>query len=355
MVRTNTVAERRNADGTVDYVADLGNVLYNNRVISIGKVVVPIRRQAIFSLPTEKGYYAVVNVYYEVETGRLVYDRVALSQNFISSATAQVLPNLIPVAQFVVQQSLGGLIVAKVNEYSRMSCFTISDGGDTGEPGLQGPLGPTGWQGHSGSEGWTGVEGWQGVTGSGSATGVGATGPQGVRGVTGLYPDLNLLMYMKFKSDSDVQTDYSAYARDCTWTATGIGVTGSDEVSSFSTEMGIIDNCHSVVYAGDNSSYQHNDYVDFSGYTGVLQAWVRVDIKPEADFYYTGVNGVTGVLRFSERCSYFPETFAWALDGTQVSTSEIVTTVVSTGEHLMRLRATNVSGYMDKTKLIVQP
>lgn len=355
MIRTNTVTERRNANGTVDYVVDLGNVLYNDRVITLGKVIVPIERHKIFTLPSEAGYYAIVNVYYEVETGRLVYDRVALSEKFIGSATSRVLPNLVPVAQFVVQQSHGGNSVTRVNEYSRMSCFTISDGGETGEPGLQGPLGPTGWQGHSGAQGWTGMAGWQGVTGDGGVTGIGLTGPQGVRGETGVYPDLNLLMYMKFKSDGEIQTDYSVYARDCTWSATGLGVTGSDLTSSYTTETGIVDNCHDTVNQGDYSSYQYDDYIDFSGYTGTLQAWVRVDIKPLSDFYYTGVNGVTGVLRFSERCSYFPDSFQWTIDGSQVSTAEIFTTVVPTGEHLVKLRATNTSGYMDKTKLIVQP
>lgn len=355
MVRTNTVTERRNANGTVDYIADLGNVLYNDRVISLGKVVVPIQRHEIFSLPSEKDQYAVVNVYYEVESGRLVYDRVALSFEFISSVTARVLPNLVPVAQFVVQQSLGGNSVVRVNEYSRMSCFSISDGGETGEPGLQGPLGPTGWQGHSGSQGWTGMGGWQGATGSGSATGVGLTGTQGVRGETGVYPDLNLLMYMKFKSDGEVQTDYSARARDCTWSATGVGVTGSGLTSSFTAETGIVDNCHSVRNQGDFSSYEYDGYVDFSEFTGVLQAWVRVDVPPESDFYYTGVNGVTGVLRFSERCSYFPESFQWTMDGSSVSTAEIFTVTVPTGEHLVKLRATNAAGHTDKTKLVAQP
>lgn len=197
--------------------------------------------------------------------------------------------------------------------------------------------------------------GWQGATGDGGATGIGATGAQGVRGVTGAYPDLDLLMYMKFKSDGEVQTDYSPRARDCTWSATGLGVTGSGLTSSYAAEIGIVDNCHSIVNQGDYSSYQYDGYVDFSGFTGILQAWVRVDIKPLSDFYYTGVNGVTGVLRFSQRCSYFPETFRWTMDGAQVSTAEIFTVTVPTGEHLVRLRATNAAGYMDRTKLVVQP
>jgi len=246
--------------------------------------------------------------------------------------------------------------VKQVNEYSRMSCFSISDGGETGEPGIQGPLGPTGWQGYSGAQGWTGIEGIIGETGKDGATGIGVTGMPGVRGETGVYPDLNLLMYMKFKSDGDVQTDYSAYARDCTWSATGLGVTGAQDVtSSFTAETGIVDNCHSIVHTGDESYYQHDSYVDFSGYTGVLQAWVRVDVKPKSDFYYTGVNGVTGVVRFSEQCSYFPASWQWTMDGTEVSSAQIFTTTVSTGEHLVRLRATNAAGYMDKTKLVIQP
>lgn len=355
MIRTNNVHERRNYDGTVDYVVDLGNVLINDRVVTIGNIVVPLNRETFFTLPEEKDKYAVVNAYYEVETGKFLFDRVLVSDKFVSSVNSRAIPNLVPLAQFVLKQSVGGFTVSSVNEYSRMSTYAISTGGDTGSQGLQGPPGPTGSLGWTGMEGPTGVVGLVGETGYQGPTGAGAQGAQGVQGPTGVYPDLSLLMYLKFKSDSGDQTDYSAYQRDCSWAVTGLGVTGSSEVSSFTREAGIVDNCHSVVYQGGGSYYKHEGYVDFSGYTGVAQAWVRVDVVPEVDFSYTGVAGVTGVLRFTEHCVYFPESWAWDIDGSQVSTSKIFTQVVAPGEHLVKLSSSNACGTMDRTKLVVMP
>jgi hypothetical protein len=355
MVRTNTVHERVGATGMIDYVVDVGNVLVDDRVVTLGKLVVPLRGKSFFDLPEDKGKYAVVNVYYDVDRGNFIFDRVLLSDKFVPSFNAPAIPNLLPVAQFVLKQSAGWFTVEAINEYSKMATYAIGTGGDTGERGLQGPLGPTGWHGYTGSEGWTGYDGSLGETGLQGPTGVGSQGSQGVQGCTGVYPDLYLLMYLKFKSDSEEQTDYSAYQRDCTWSVTGMGVTGSDEQSSFSRETGIVDNCHSVVYNGGTSRYKHDEYVDFCGFTGVLQAWVRVDVPPLVDFYYTGVQGVTGVLRFTERCEYFPETWSWYYDGTQVSTSRIHTQTVLTGEHLVKLESSNSAGSMSKTKIVVMP
>lgn len=354
MVRTNTVHERRGATGMIDYVVDLGNILVDDRVITVGNLTVPLRGQTFFALPAEKGMYAVVNAYYEVDTGKFYFDRVLLSDKFVPAVNSRAIPNLIPLAQFVLKQSAGGFLVESISEYSRMATYTVGDGGETGEQGLQGPQGPTGCPGQTGAQGPTGVEGWQGLTGVQGVTGVGAQGSRGVQGPTGVYPDLSLLLYLKFKSDSGDQVDYSVYERDCTWAVTGMSVTGTDEISSFSNETGIVDGCHSVVYRGGGSRYERDEYLDFSGYTGVLQAWVRVDVPPEADFSYTGVAGVTGVLRFTEQCKYFPETWTWHVDGTLVSTSKIFTHVVPTGEHLVKLSSSNVAGSMDRTKLVVQ-
>jgi len=355
MLRTNTVHERQNADGTLDYVVDVGSVLYNDRVITVGSLVVPLHRQSYFTLPGEKGMYAVVNAYYEVGTGKFFLDRVLLSTKFISSANSLAIPNLLPLAQFVLKQSVGGFTVESVNEYSRMATYAVSSDGDTGAPGMDGPVGPTGWAGMTGAEGPTGAPGITGYTGMQSPTGVGVQGTRGFQGCTGIYPDMNLFLYLKFKTESNDQTDYSAYERDCTWTVTGMSVTGADEISSFTKETGVVDSCHSIMYRGGTSRYVHDDYVDFSGYTGVIQAWVRVDVVPEVDFSYTGVAGVTGVLRFTEQCKYFPQTWTWHVDGTQVSTSKIFTRVVPTGEHLVRLDSTNAAGGMAKTKLVVMP
>ena len=355
MLRTNIASERRNADGTVDYVVDLGAVVWNDRIVDIGKLIIPIRSQVLFSLPDEAGKYAIVNAYYGVEKGIFVFDRVSVHDSFVGSSSSRAIPNLLPLAQFVVKESLGSNVVMRVNEYSRMSTFSISDGGETGDQGLQGPLGETGWVGMSGSQGITGAEGTGGLTGQSGATGVGAPGAQGVQGCTGVYPDTKLRLYLKFKTVDDIQTDYSMYQQDCEWLVTGMGVTGSESLSFFTKESGIVDSCHSVTYNGDMSFYYCGDYVDFSGYTGVIQAWVRVDIQPESDFTYTGVAGLTGALRFTEHCGYFPESWLWYMDGAEVSTSKIFTRKVLTGEHLVKLRCSNAAGYMDKTKLITMP
>lgn len=355
MVRTNTVQERIGATGLVDYVVDVGNVLIDDQVVTLGKITVPLRGQSFFTLPSEKGKYAVVNAYYDMERGNFVFDRVLLSDKFVSSCNSRAIPNLIPMAQFALKQSAGGFTVEAVNEYSRMATYMIGAWGETGEPGLQGPLGPTGWDGHSGTQGYTGMQGLVGYTGFQGPTGVGAQGAQGVQGATGVYSDLYLLLHLKFKSEDDVQTDYSVYERDFTWSATGLGVTGSGAVSVFSKETGVVDNCHSIVYNGDFASYKHNEYLDFYGFTGVVQAWVRVDVSPKADFTYTGVQGVTGVLRFTEKCTYFPEEWSWYMDDSLVSTSRIFTRVVPTGEHLVRIESTNAAGTGAKTKLVTMP
>lgn len=355
MVRTNTVHERVGANGVVDYVVDIGNVLVDDKMVTVGKLVVPLHKQSFFTLPAEKGKYAVVNVYYDIDHGTFFFDRVLVSDKFIPSYNALVIPNLIPLAQFVVKQSAGGFVVEAVNECSKMATYAVNSGGETGVQGMQGPLGPTGWVGHSGAEGHTGFDGSVGYTGMQGPTGVGAPGEQGVQGCTGVYPDLLLFSYFKFKSDDDTQVDYSEYQRDFTWAVTGVGYTGSTSNSEFVVEPGIVDNCHSVVYRGDGSAYTYDEYVDFSGFTGVIQAWVRVDVIPESDFSYTGVQGLTGVLRFTEKCTYFPESFSWYYDNTKVSTSKIFTQVVSTGEHLVRLEASNIAGTMSKTKLVIMP
>jgi len=355
MVRTNSVLERLNADGTIDYVVDLGNIQVDDRVVPVGSLVVPIRKQRFFTLPEDKGKYAVVNAYYDVVKGGFIFDRVLLTDKPILSYNSRAIPNLIPLAQFVVKQSVDSLTVEAVNEYARMSTFSVGDGGETGEMGLQGEVGPTGCMGYSGAQGWTGYPGDAGPMGFQGATGVGAQGSAGVQGATGVYPDLSLLMYYKFKTVSVVLVDYSPRQRDCTWTVTGIGVTGSSEGTSFLRETGIVDTCHSVTYRGDVASYKLEEYIDFYGFTGVAQAWVRVDVPPAVDFSYTGVAGVTGVLRFTEQCKYFPETWSWQVDGTNVSTSKIFTTPVLTGEHLVKLESSNPAGSMSKTKLVVMP
>jgi len=334
MLRTNTVHVRVGASGLNDYVVDVGSILIDNEVITLGKLLIPLSEQSFFTLPEERGKYAVVNAYYNYKRGNFVFDRVLVSDKFVPNYTAKAISNLIPLAQFVLKQSAGGFVVEAINEYSRVATYSIGIGGETGERGLQGPIGSMGWAGHSGSMGCTGMPGSMGHTGCPGPTGVGLQGYQGSQGCTGVYPDPYLLLHLKFKSDEPVQTDYSIYERDFTWSVTGMGVTGSNTGSFYTRETGIVDNCHSVEYRGDEASYRHDEYLDFYGFTGVIQAWVRVNVPPKSEFTYTGVQGSTGMLRFTEACTYLPGEWAWYVDDTLVSTSRIFTRAVPSGEYL---------------------
>ncbi|MBD3260401.1 MAG: hypothetical protein GF334_01765, partial [Candidatus Altiarchaeales archaeon] len=240
MERMNPVYERKNSDGTTDYIVNLGTVLYNNRTVSLAHRIIPIRGQNFFTLPADRGKYAVVNCYYKVESGQFVFDKVGTYSKYVSQVTAPVLHNLLPIAQFVIKQKLRtSFEVISINSFSRMSTFTISSNFVTGQQGARGPLGYTGLRGVTGIYGDTGLPGEQGITGIKGATGVGSKGEQGIQGEAAVASDASLLLYLKFKADADLQPDYSLYRRDCVWSTAGSGVTGGYLESSYTTEDGI--------------------------------------------------------------------------------------------------------------------
>ena len=52
MDNANNIFERKNLDGSIDYVVNIGNILYNNKIVSLSNLVIPLRQQTIFILPT---------------------------------------------------------------------------------------------------------------------------------------------------------------------------------------------------------------------------------------------------------------------------------------------------------------
>ena len=364
-----SIFERRNLDGSVDYVVHIGNFLYNNKIVSLSNVVIPIRHQSFFSLPGEKKYYAAINVYYSVEDGVFVYDIVKKSSVYFEFCDSDVLTNLVPIAQFIVQQSLSKFEVKKINLYSKMSTFTITDKFAQGDRGYQGDVGDTGFYGYTGVTGYTGIAGLTGYGGVRGETSVGMAGYTGMAGATGGYPDINLQLYLKFKADDDYLIDYSPYERDLIWGATGAGLTGivyysesgpstvieiiDQGQSSYTLEEGIIDNCHNVVYNGGLSGYKNERYI---GFTGVIQAWVNVDQAPIPDFiyeqlHYTGMIGYP--IRFINASLYDPSSVTWDINGVIYNTGIVVHTFGETGGYLVKLTVENSAGSHTKSELIM--
>lgn len=369
MSQTNTVYSRKNADGTIDYIVSLGNLIYNSRILTLDNLIIPIWGNSFFNLPSDRNKYAIVNVYYEVETGRFIFDTISVQQKYVSKSSSNILFNLVPIAQFVLKQSLSSFEVVNINEFSKMSTFTVTQTFVTGSQGIRGPIGETGVIGETGPQSVTGQQGYVGITGFQGATGVGDMGSTGSVGTHGVAPELNLIVYYKFKSDDETQLDSSLYERDLEWGATGYvipgetglygetglgGLTGVGVVSTYTKEEGIIDNCHSMVYKGGFSSYLDDIHIDFNGYTGTLQAWVRVDQIPIPQFEYA-VDGVTPNKRnFTNLTRFYPDTFQWLVNDVEFSTVTSPSyTFTSPGEYVVTLKATNTVGTSEISKLLI--
>ena len=368
MDNANNIFERKNLDGSVDYVVNVGSFLYNNKIVSLSNIVIPIRQQSFFSLPEEKKYYAAVNVYYSVDDGVFVFDTVKKSTTYFESYDSEALTNVVPIGQFILQQSLSRFEVKKINLYSKMYTFAVTTNFVQGDRGAQGEVGDTGFYGETGSIGLTGIEGLTGYNGIRGETSIGMAGYTGMPGATGVYPDLDLQLYLKFKTDDINLTDYSPYERDLIWGATGAGLTGivydtesgpstvieiiDQGQSSYTLEEGIVDNCHSVVYNGGISGYRNSKYV---GFTGTMQAWVDVNQAPIADFiyetaYYSGMVGYP--MRFINASLYDPETVTWSIDGVSYTSGIVAHTFGTTGDYLIKLTVTNSAGSHTKYELI---
>jgi hypothetical protein len=366
MDNANNIYERKNPDGSVDYTINIGNVLYNNTTVSLSNIVLPLRQQSFFSLPSEKRYYAAVNVYYSVDNGSFIFDVIKKSEEYIDSYDSDILTNALPIGQFILQQSLSSFEVKKINLYSKLSTFSITSEFIQGDRGAQGEIGDTGFFGYTGIQGFTGIEGLMGYTGIQGDTCVGMMGHTGLQGATGIYPNLDLQLYLKFKTDDINLTDYSPYERDLLWGASGAGITGiifsnetgtntaieilDQDQSAFIFEEGILDNCHSVTYNGGVSGYRNEKYI---GFTGTIQAWVNINQLPIADFIYEAYTGIVGYpIRFMDASRYSPKTLTWDIDGSIYHSGIITHSFGSTGIHIVKLTATNLVGSHTKSEQI---
>jgi hypothetical protein len=367
MDNANSIFERKNLDGSIDYVVSIGNVLYNNKIVSLSNIVIPLRQQSFFSLPSEKRYYAAINIYYSVDLGGFIFDTIKKSVLYIDSCDSTSLSNALPIGQFILQQSLSSFEVKKINLYSKMSTFAITSEFIQGDQGAQGGVGSTGIQGYTGFQGDTGVESITGYTGIQGDTCIGMRGHTGLQGDTGVYCDLDLQLYLKFKADDINLIDYSPYERDFLWGASGAGLTGivfdfetgastSIEMidqgqSSLILEDGIVDNCHSVLYNGGISGYRNNKYI---GFTGTLQAWVNINQIPIADFIYELYTGIAGYpVRFVDASMYSPNTLTWDIEGTIYKSGIITHSFGNTGIYMVKLTAENWVGSHTKSEQIV--
>jgi hypothetical protein len=363
MDNANNIFERKNIDGSVDYVINMGNVLYNQKILSLSNIVLPIKQQTFFNLPAEKNYYAIVNIYYSVNDGVFIFDTIKKSSKYIESYDSSIKSNKLPIGQFVLQQTLKSFNVKKINLFSMMSTFSITTNFVQGDQGERGEVGCTGFKGYTGYKGYTGLDGNIGYTGSQGLTGVGARGLTGLQGATGIYPDVRLLCYYKFKTKEDTLTDYSLYERDLIWGATGAGYTGivymgtgymetgiefiTKDESSYEVEEGIVDNCLAMSYNGGDSAYSKDIYLGFSG---VIQTWANVNQVPLADFIYTA--GIGHTYTFVSTSLYFPRTISWNINGSTYGVGTVVHTFPSAGTYLVTLTVGNRSGTNSKTEEI---
>lgn len=315
--KTNHIRSVKDGKGNTKYIIDLGTILYNDKFKRLDNLEIPIFDQSIFTLPADVNKYAAVSVFYKVDNGQFIFKTVRKSTKIMASAKADVIFNTLPICQFILKQRDATFDVTSVNEYSQMATFSITNESTQGEQGLKGPVGLTGALGLTGLLGVTGAVGSLGLTGPQGETGVGDTGLQGIPGDTGWYPTLDLLLYLKFKSDDNVQTDYSVYERDFQWSATG--------GSFFSSETGIIDNAHFPQYQGGQSRYLRNEYIDVGisgiGSTGSISFWFRLDVPPIPNFSYNIDSTVPTKVRFEDISKNAPTTWFWEFGDTGGNTS----------------------------------
>lgn len=348
--------------GDQRYTVDLGTILYNDRFLRLNSMVIPFEKADIFTLPEDADKYAVVNVYFDPEEQRFHFDRLLISDKYVASSTGSAIANMIPVGQFSLHERDGGFEVLSYKEYSRMSTFTITDRFVQGDTGLKGDQGLTGLQGQTGLTGYMGETGALGVTGYPGLTGVGLQGVTGDQGQTGVYPDEDLLLYIKFKNTNRKQTDYSIYERDLYYTATGAYTETGRSASGYTGIEGIVDNAHDVWYGGGISMYRRFEYLDFGGETGTLSAWVKLTQKPKPSFTYEVDATDSLLVEFTDTSEGHPTSWTWwfGYDGSiegdpggVVSHEQNPTyRFLAAGEYVVKLRAENVGGYNEFSKFI---
>lgn len=365
ITNNNTIAKRSSPSG-VQYIANLGTIIYNNRLININNLVIPILNRSFFTLPADKGKYAAVNVYYDIESASFVYDKVGMYSRYVNKASARAKDNVVPICQFILKQESKSYIVDHINEYAQMATFSISDSLTQGITGLRGLMGQSGTMGQTGVQGLTGIDGIPGDTGEQGITGLGIMGYSGPQGDTGYYPDLSLQWYLKFKSDDTIVYDYSLYERDAEW-----GVSGGN--SYFTKEDGIVDSCHKVTYEKGYAAYKRNVFLPFgesgaiyypvgigasvtgtNGYTGgTVSAWININQVPVVDFGVTGTAGGGLTYKFSDDSLFFPDSWTWDFgDGKTATEQNPAHTFSAAGDYAIKLIASNSVGSATKYKLV---
>lgn len=360
------VIERKNIDGSIDYIFSIGKpFLYNNKSLYLIDKVIPIKEQSFFILPQEKNYYAIINVYYSVDDNVFIYDVVKKSSFYIDSYDSEALSNFLPVAQFVLQQSLNSFIVKKINQFSDLSTFAITTIFEKGDEGVRGSQGETGIQGVTGMQGLQGITGLQGVTGIQGETSIGIQGATGLQGETGIYPDKDMYLYLKFKNIDGPLLDYSVYEKDFEWFETGSfftgivfyedGSTGIDiieiEPPYYNVIEGIKDFAHEIVYTEGEVGYKRKGFIGFSG---VIQAWIKISTPPIPAFSYE-YNFYTGMIGYPVKFinnSLYEEEVTWYIENITYNANIIQHSFGSTGIYLVKLVAKNKNGVTSITDLI---
>ena len=341
----------------ITYIANIGDIIYNDRVVRITNKIIPIFDQVFFTLPADKDKYAAVNAYYNVDSGVFEFDLLGIYANKVDFIKAEALWNKLPIAQFTLKQDLGSFIVENVNEFTEMATYAVTSDfiqGVTGLPGAQGLQGITGYQGFMGL---TGYEGVQGLTGIQGITGVGPAGEQGLLGVTGLGYDYTYLADLKFESNRVGVFDRSLHEVDCVFSYTGMaGTTGFIGVensivgmggsvtglidSSFTRVPGIVDYAHDVYYGGGISEYSKNTYLPFSG---AISCWLKLNQRPRAMFTYT--IGLDYKVTFLDSSLSFPTEWLWDFgDGLTTDVKDPVHIYSEAGSYIVSLKVTNELG-----------
>ena len=342
----NKIVVRKLSDGTEIYIVNLGTIIYNNKLVNLNNLVVPLFNQSFFSLPADLNKYAVVNIYYDIDKATFIYDTVGKYATRIEKVSASALYNYVPIAQFVLKQDHSSFIVDHYNEYTQMATFAISDNLVKGEGGERGNIGVSGLSGYTGVQGGTGSIGASGITGPQGPTGLGERGPTGLMGATGYYQDPGLLLYLKFKSDDIVQTDYSMYERDVTW-----GISGGN--SYVIRKEGVVDNCHAIYHDRGYSAYKRNIYLPFGESGGSISAWIKLEAPPTASFSYELVSASPAIYRFTDTSVMFPNAWLWDFGDSTNGAGSVVYHKYVAGTYTVTLTARNYTGEDTTTATLI--
>jgi hypothetical protein len=349
VAKSNNRVSVKQGPGGISYIANLGSIVYNNRILKLDNIVIPLFDQRFFELPDEKEKYAVVNSYYDIDTSSFLFDKLGIYDSPEPFVGSPAKSNVFPVAQFLLQQDLSTFIVVEVREFTEMSTYSITNEFIQGPTGLPGPEGFPGITGYQGYQGVTGPQGYLGETGSKGITGIGPQGDKGVPGYTGLGYDYTYRLNIGFESNRVGALDRSVYERDCPFYFTGlggstgwIGVTGSVtgiQDSRFERKTGIVDSSHEVTFAGGWSEYRRDEYLPFSG---VVSCWLKVNQRPRALFSFeTSDLSVS----FTDESRLFPSEWFWDFgDGFTSIRQNPNHEYALPGSYVVTLKVTNENG-----------